>query len=248
MIDGHLFDLMEAVCSAARQKRFYFSKAPENEVSRYAFGGLQIVVCGDFFQLPPVQSRFNSNISFAFESKAWRKTIEKGFVLRNPHRQACPVFFGMLSEIRRGVFSSHTCYVLNATIVGSRHEEPELSARGDILRFTKLLPLRSQVQSDNMRRLKTLPGFTVRYYSSFNTVRGTSTPKIFSSVEGTVDLKQGCPVLCTKNIEESSSLLNGSSGFVVGFVTVSGQRYLFPKLLTENEVRALLNCEEGQGR
>ncbi|PXF44311.1 ATP-dependent DNA helicase PIF1 [Gracilariopsis chorda] len=76
MIDGHLFDLVEAVCSAARQKRFYFSKVPENEVSRSAFGGLQIVVCGDFFQLAPVQSRFNSNISFAFESKAWRKTIE----------------------------------------------------------------------------------------------------------------------------------------------------------------------------
>src|SRR3989338_6246668 len=37
-----------------------------------AFGGMQVVLCGDFFQLPPISSSTMKKIQFAYEASAWR--------------------------------------------------------------------------------------------------------------------------------------------------------------------------------
>lgn len=62
MLDGRFFDKLEAV---ARQIRG----------DERCFGDIQIIACGDFFQLPPVGLGKN-NVIFCFESECWKAVIQ----------------------------------------------------------------------------------------------------------------------------------------------------------------------------
>ena len=62
MIDGIMFEKLEEMARILRN-------------SFKPFGGLQLILCGDFFQLPPV-SRPGSVKPFCFETKAWADTIQ----------------------------------------------------------------------------------------------------------------------------------------------------------------------------
>ena len=60
MLSGSVLDAVDAVCKQVRG----------NEMP---FGGIQVVLVGDFYQLPPVAGR-GKQVTFAFESEAWRFT------------------------------------------------------------------------------------------------------------------------------------------------------------------------------
>jgi hypothetical protein len=90
MLGESLFDLLD-----------YIGRSVRCPGDRHAkpFGGLQLILCGDFFQLPPVQARY------AFLAKSWEEAgLEKGtVVLRQPHRQQNdPAFARLLNELRLG--------------------------------------------------------------------------------------------------------------------------------------------------
>ena len=67
------------------------------------FGGLQVILCGDFFQLPPVMSGqdSNSNKRFAFASKAWKELNLAICYLHTQHRQDEGDFTVVLNELRK---------------------------------------------------------------------------------------------------------------------------------------------------
>jgi ATP-dependent DNA helicase PIF1 len=66
------------------------------------FGGIQVIACGDFLQLPPVGDRH------AYTSTEWVKTFKKTYELRHVHRQKDPTFINLLNEIRIGAPSRDT--------------------------------------------------------------------------------------------------------------------------------------------
>lgn len=72
-IDGHLFDALEYIASKLR--------------CRPRFGGIQLVLCGDFLQLPPVRRASDPPSQFAFECDAWRRCVDVVVELRTVHRQ-----------------------------------------------------------------------------------------------------------------------------------------------------------------
>ena len=72
MVDADLFDKMDIIA-----KRVRHSDRP--------FGGIQMIVTGDFFQLPPVNKDRPSK--FAFEAESWRKTITQTVLLTQVFRQ-----------------------------------------------------------------------------------------------------------------------------------------------------------------
>ena len=78
MIDGRLFDKLEHLARIIRK-------------DRRPFGGIQLIVCGDFFQLPPVPDSLGSGqkipIKFAFEADSWEVAVPNIMVLTEVFRQ-----------------------------------------------------------------------------------------------------------------------------------------------------------------
>ena len=84
MVDGDLFDKLEGIARAVRN-------------NGRPFGGIQLVVTGDFFQLPPVPDYDNKarDPKFAFEAGTWSTAIHHTIGLTEVFRQkdpgSCPV-------------------------------------------------------------------------------------------------------------------------------------------------------------
>lgn len=76
MVDGDLFDKLESVARSIRN-------------NGRPFGGIQVVITGDFFQLPPVPD--NGKIAkFAFDAATWNTSIEHTIGLTQVFRQKDP--------------------------------------------------------------------------------------------------------------------------------------------------------------
>lgn len=88
MVDGDLFDKLEAVARNIRN-------------NGRPFGGIQLVVTGDFFQLPPVPDS-GKVAKFSFDAATWNTSIEHTIGLTQVFRQKDPVFANMLNEMRLG--------------------------------------------------------------------------------------------------------------------------------------------------
>ena len=76
MVDGDLFDKLEAVARIVRN-------------SGRPFGGIQLVITGDFFQLPPVPD-YGKVAKFSFDAATWNTSIEHTIGLTQVFRQKDP--------------------------------------------------------------------------------------------------------------------------------------------------------------
>lgn len=95
MVDGDLFDKLEEIARSIRN-------------NARPFGGIQLVVTGDFFQLPPVPEGSNREAKFAFAAATWNTTIQHTILLTHVFRQRDPEFAQMLNEMRLGKISPQT--------------------------------------------------------------------------------------------------------------------------------------------
>ena len=87
MLDAARIDLVEKVTRLARQ-------------NWEPFGGLQVVFCGDFFQLPPVAKSNEPLPEFAYKSAAWQNMNIKICYLHEQHRQGDQELLHILNTIR----------------------------------------------------------------------------------------------------------------------------------------------------
>jgi len=98
MISGELFEYLEqTICKIRANEK--------------PFGGLQVIVAGDFFQLLPIQNKSSNvmnttteflNRGLAFESPAWHKANFESVILKTVFRQDDAEFVAMLNDIRTG--------------------------------------------------------------------------------------------------------------------------------------------------
>ena len=182
-----------------------------------SFGGLQLVLCGDFFQLPPV-SLGNYGLGFAFESQAWVNAAVQTIELRTIVRQSGDTaFINLLTPVRVGRCSADTTAALAAC-----HVDRKPPPRDGIIP-TKLYCKNANVDVENSAHLAELPGAPVPFPAS-DTFKGEysadTRSKLLDLVEkkavGDLQLKVGAQCLLTKNMPELK-LVNGSRGVVTGF-------------------------------
>ncbi len=178
-----------------------------------AFGGLQVVFCGDFFQLPPV-SRGGAPAEFAFAAPAWRSAAPLVCYLTEQHRQEDDVFLELLSAMRDGTFTHE-----HASAILAREGSVDDLDSGTPRLFTH----NADVDRINDAELAKLPGPAKTFRMSATGAdavveglkRGCLSPE-------TLVLKEGAVVMCTKN-NPAGQYVNGTLGTVIGFVRGSGE-------------------------
>lgn len=85
MVDGELFDKLETIARTVRK-------------NGRTFGGIQLVVTGDFFQLPPVPDFKGKEVKFAFDAGTWSTAINHTIGLTEVFRQRDPGMYWLFSE------------------------------------------------------------------------------------------------------------------------------------------------------
>jgi ATP-dependent DNA helicase PIF1 len=91
MLEASFFDLIDYIARHVRNR-------PDEP-----FGGIQLILSGDFLQLPPVvRERRSNSVLFCFESKTWSRVNPKICLLSTPFRQRDLRFFKILNEMRFG--------------------------------------------------------------------------------------------------------------------------------------------------
>lgn len=207
MVDGELLDKLNEI-----SKRLRKNNAP--------FGGIQLVACGDFYQLPPVMKKISAEgdtrddveAFFSFESLAWNETIQETIILKEVFRQkGDQVFINMLNEMRDGRISE-------STIQEFRRLSRPLECPAGILP-AELFATRNEVERANKRRLNALPGEAVSYRAiDSGSLQEPQKSALLLNFLAPQDLllKKDAQVMCVKNFDET--LVNGSLGTVVDFV------------------------------
>ncbi|KAK2732235.1 mitochondrial dna helicase [Colletotrichum kahawae] len=198
MVDGELFDKLSQIGRTIRN-------------NGKPWGGIQLVVTGDFFQLPPVPDGDKSrDAKFAFEAATWNTAIDHTIGLTQVFRQRDPVFANMLNEMRLGRISEQTVQAFR------KLTRPIVSDDG--LEVTELFPTRWEVENSNQARLRNLPGKPYRYDAS-DSGDANVRDKLLQNMMApkTIELKVGAQVMLIKNMDDT--LVNGSLGKVIRFMS-----------------------------
>lgn len=200
MVDGDLFDKLEEIARRIRN-------------NGRPFGGIQLVVTGDFFQLPPVPDGSNREAKFAFAAASWTTCIQHTILLTNIFRQRDPEFADMLNEMRLGKITPRT-------IEAFRRLSRPLDVK-DQIEATELFPTRAEVEGANSARMGRLSGEMMRFNAvDSGTIQDPQhRERLLSNCMAPpmIQLKKGAQVMLIKNMEDS--LVNGSIGKVVAFMS-----------------------------
>lgn len=197
MLDGDTFVLLEKLARNARG----IDKP---------FGGLQLLICGDFLQLPPVDAQV-----FPFETEAWHRlspvTAELQTVIR---QQGDDAFLAILREVRVGICSPSAAMALKKCCV----ENKPLPLDGIIP--TRLYCVNKDVDAENAVRLKQLNG-DVREINAVDVWQENcphaAREKLLDLMEkkapAVLRLKLKAQVILTKNIP-AKGVMNGTRGVI----------------------------------
>jgi len=176
------------------------------------FGGMQLVLSGDFFQLPPV-SKNEEGVQFINESRSWREMNPHVCYLNEQHRHDDAGLTQILNDVRGGTTGEHTLRTLRRRY----KKEPEGNTKP-----TKLYTHNADVDRINSEHLKKLDGEPHIYTM---TSRGNKTLVNFLKksclAPEELRLKKDAIVMFVKNKFELG-YVNGTLGTVVSFDKVNG--------------------------
>ncbi len=213
MLGPGTLDMVDAVCRAVRR-------------NSEAFGGLSVLLVGDFFQLPPVVKRQEEETvdgdlvlmdepkqRFAYESGAWQRAKFVTCYLSEQYRQDDKDLLEILSAIRRNEFEQ----------MHMEHIEKRKLAPGKTVENVPVLYSHNidvdRVNTDKLSRIEA----EAKVYEMSATgpenmveglMRGCLSPK-------KLVLKVGASVMCTKN-NQQERFVNGTLATVTSFDKLSG--------------------------
>ncbi|MCR4334036.1 MAG: AAA family ATPase [Patescibacteria group bacterium] len=194
MLSSATFEMADAVCREVRR------------VDK-PFGGLTVILVGDFFQLPPVSR--NREVAFAYTSPAWRELNLITCYLTEQYRQDDSEFLSVLSAIRSGEVEEMHYEQLRTRRVLNKEEEPADAP--------KLFSHNADVDRINAAELAKLKGTSKKFSMSSKgkdsfvegLKRGCLSPEV-------LELKEGAAVMFTKNSPQGR-FVNGTLGVVSGW-------------------------------
>ncbi|HTE21661.1 MAG TPA: PIF1 family DEAD/DEAH box helicase [Candidatus Limnocylindria bacterium] len=171
------------------------------------FGGIQVILCGDFFQLPPVTRHDSRPGGFVVNSQVWQELEPVVCYLSEQHRQDDDAYLEILNAMRAGD-------------IRRRHAEALLGRRGAYDPFnevTELYTTNADVDAINQARLAQLEG-DEHVYRMDTTGKAHYVETLGRSCLAlpALVLKKGALVMCVRNNPEKR-YVNGSLGMVLDF-------------------------------
>lgn len=206
MMTPELLELLEYLGRAVRPTGRTISPLP--------FGGLQVVLVGDFLQLPPVEK---GDQQFAFESPVWHQIVKRTIQLKRIYRQTDTAFQIVLDEARTATLSPTSYSLLESRM--------NLPWKNELIKPTLLFTRRADVDAINQNSLAKLTGDIQTYKCRTLPVKcaPSEVAKIVEKMDRDANyvpelsLKVGAQVMLLKNLEPEFGLVNGSRGVVVAF-------------------------------
>lgn len=189
-----MFDRVVEIIMKANETRRRFKQDP-----------IQLVLVGDFFQLPPVTTDVekqalkhlypNLKEYFAFNSKYWKQLDFQNIVLKEIMRQDDDNFIHALNDIRKGKRQAIDFLNNNAS-----HKESDSAVT-----LTGINKVATQINQDKLKELSSLP---VRVRTK---IKGKVNPSDLC-VDEELLLKEGARIMTIVN---GSGYQNGTLGYIV---------------------------------
>lgn len=196
MMHDFRLDMVDEVCRLVRKK-------PDTP-----FGGIQLVMSGDFFQLPPINRGDSRAGGFVVSSQVWQELDPVICYLDEQHRQDDESLLDILQAIRAGDVR--------------RHHAETLLERGEVTpdeteTLTELHTVNIDVDAINTTKLEAVEGDEI-FYTQTTTGSANYVENLQRSVlaPATLRLKQGALVMAVKNALDRK-YVNGSIGVVSAF-------------------------------
>ena len=194
------------------------------------FGGIQVIFCGDFYQLPPVckpdeLKKNRKKGEYCFNSEDWHEAFDRHIVLNTSYRQQDDRFIALLNNARSGTMTEEDIALLESR-VGKEHDK-------ETVQPIRLYPKNYRVQEYNLSILNKLESEEHRFpykivYKPFTKADHSRKPETIrtnarrivdgSLIEEVLVLKKGCQVMCTCNLNQAEGIVNGSIGRVIDFI------------------------------
>eukprot|EP00040_Diaphanoeca_grandis_P037138 m.240378 g.240378 ORF g.240378 m.240378 type:complete len:413 (-) comp33764_c9_seq1:35-1273(-) len=209
MISADMFDCVDKIMRVLRN-------------SNLPFGGVQLILCGDFCQLPPV------NGEFCFLSETWMFFKIPTFKLQSVQRAQDERLVNMLREIKCLPKGQALSLRTSETLTSLSREVKDV----DGICHTCLCATNRECQTINDAALMKLDGPWFKFSSidagQLNLLEGVPAQQM-------VELCVGAQVLLIVNMNVAEGFTNGSKGVVTKFQLNSNQQLCYP--IVEFEIK-----------
>lgn len=195
MLHDFRLDMVDEVCRAVRKKD-------------EPFGGIQLIMSGDFFQLPPINRGDSRAGGFVVNSEVWQELQPTICYLEEQHRQDDEVLLDILNALRAGELRRHHA----ETLLARTEVYPD-----DLEQMTELHTVNVDVDKLNEAKLAQIEEDEITY-SQTTTGSASYVESLQRSVlaPAALKLKKGALVMAVKNSPERK-YANGSLGTVIDF-------------------------------
>lgn len=210
MLDCYTFDYLNTILKLVRNNML-------------PFGGIQMILVGDFYQLPPVH--IDSDIEFCFESSSWEELNIFPIILNDSIRQREQNYIEALNNIRMGnlqnlklfydrsiknidKISNSILRIFGTNLDADRYNKKcfnEIDSEIYEYKATDKLIFQKDKNTNYFDKSKLLSenSYMYKFFNNY-----CKAPKILK-------LKEGCKVMLLKNLDIKNGLVNGSCGTVI---------------------------------
>jgi ATP-dependent DNA helicase PIF1 len=235
MMSADVFEKLNEICQVLRK-------------SRKPFGGIQIILTGDFLQLETVFNdivEVDTDNRLIIESELFKKMFKKNTInLKENFRQKNDnKYIDVLMRIRKGEQTEDDINILNGRLI------KKLGEKG--VNGVHLVSSNKKAQTINNQKLNEIDSMDYEYKTIYTKLGDKETSELLEKelrsqfiqkgIE-VVKLRRGCRVLLIKNLDVSNGLVNGSIGTVEELLE-DGVRVKFDNGITDMITRASWELE-----
>ncbi len=230
-VEGFILDEVSMIPSSALETAEKLARASRQ--NSLPWGGMRVIMVGDFAQLPPVTR--TREREWAFRSSVWSESGFRNVWLQQNQRVHEADFLSVLADVREGQVSERVRDYLESRV--REHDQDDKTLR--------LFPRRDQSEIFNQRELAELHNPEIHIDSIYlGLERQVEMLKKTAPVPPRLTLKEGCRVMFIQN-DPQKRWVNGTRGTVVEVTAdkITVEKESFRHVTVEKSQFSMLDAE-----